>query len=182
LTPQARPRLQLLLIAALFLLPFLAALLLRFGGWQPGETRNHGELLQPPLSMAAVAARVDGVDGVESWVFENVDRQWSLLARLPAACAAPCRERLDLLTRVRHAQGRHAEKLHLFALDPAEPPLPAPIRRLQLDGELPAPLQGRPDGELPELWLVDPHGFLVMHYPPGFDPSGLRRDLSRLVR
>jgi hypothetical protein len=179
LNPLARNRAQLLLIAALFLLPFTAAVLLRFGGWQPPQTRNHGELLQPPLPMTEVRAQLD--DG-SAWPLGNLDREWSLLIRLPAACQQACRERLELLPRVREAQGRHAGKLFLFVLDPLDQPLPEPIRPLHLQGNLPAPLRDRPEGELPALWLVDPNGFLVMHYQPQFDPSGLRRDLSRLVR
>src|SRR5690606_31127876 len=54
---RARRRAQLLLIAALFLLPFVIAVVLRFGGWEPPRTRNFGELLEPPLPMHAVQAR-----------------------------------------------------------------------------------------------------------------------------
>ena len=52
---------------------------------------------------------------------------------------------------------------------------------LRLSGELPPPLQ-TPVGQDVEVWLVDPHGYLVLHYPAGFDPNGLRRDLSRLIK
>jgi hypothetical protein len=193
-TPIRRNRWQLLLIALLFLLPFAAAVVLRFGGWEPPRTRNHGELLAPPLPMAAVTAtRADGSD----WTFENVEREWSLLLRLPRDCAEPCRERLAVLPRVREAMGRHAGKLHLFALVDATGDMPHesvllaagddPAARHRFDpmalaGELPAALRQPPAAELPELWLVDPHGYLVMHYPAGFDPNGLRKDLARLVR
>lgn len=220
MTPRPRNRWQLVLIALLFLTPFAAAVLLRFGDWQPPRTRNHGELLAPPLPMqAVVAAREDG----SAWVFENVEREWSLLLRMPNNCETACRERLEVLPRVREAMGRHAGKLHLFewvdasaASADAEPIGAAPVGSedvapvsaasrpvdqvapataaydqppsrhrfvpLHLAGELPAPLRAPGPGELPELWLVDPHGYLVMHYPAGFDPSGLRKDLARLVR
>jgi hypothetical protein len=174
-----KQRWLLILIAVLFLLPFLAAVTMRFGGWEPPRTRNHGELLQPPLSMDGVQAERD--NGAE-WVFENRDREWSLLARIPVDCETDCRERLELLTRVHEALGRHAPKLTMFALEPTPDELPQPLRRLRIAGELPAPLRSPVPEAMPDVWLVDPHGYLVMHYPPAFEPSGLRRDLARLVR
>jgi hypothetical protein len=174
------PRSKLGLIVALFMLPFLAAVVLRFGGWQPPQTRNHGELLQPPLPMQAVTATT--VDGA-SWVFENIDRQWSLLVRLPERCDAACTEQLGVLPNVQLALGRHAPKLHMFRIDDgAAAPSGTTLPPLRLAGARPAPLHDARPTTMPELWLVDPHGFLVMRYPAGFDPSGLRRDLARLVR
>jgi hypothetical protein len=32
------------------------------------------------------------------------------------------------------------------------------------------------------VYLVDPDGYLVLHYPPGFDPAGVRKDLGKLVK
>lgn len=182
MNPTRRNRLQLALIAALFLLPFLVAAALRFGGWEPPRTRNHGELLDPPLSMhGATAERVD--DGGPR-VFENTEREWSLLLRRPARCDAACEARVAALPQVHEALGRHAPKLHLFVLDDAHASGSAStaLPRLALAGALPAPLAAPPPDALPELFLIDPHGYLVMHYPPGFDAGGLRRDLARLVR
>ena len=31
-------------------------------------------------------------------------------------------------------------------------------------------------------WLVDPNGFVVLRYAPGFDPGDLRSDLARLLK
>ena len=31
-------------------------------------------------------------------------------------------------------------------------------------------------------YVVDPYGFVILRYPPGFDPSGLRADVARLVK
>jgi len=176
-TPRARNRLVLVLIAVLFLLPFGAAVVLRFGGWQPPQTRNHGDLLSPPIDM-------DGVQGLRedgsAWAWQNTEQQWTLLVRAPRPCAEPCRTALQPLPNVREALGRHAGRLHMFRTDADATDSPLPL--LQLDGELPAPLLAGLSGELPDVWLVDPHGYLVMHYPPGFDAGGLRRDLSRLLR
>ncbi len=32
------------------------------------------------------------------------------------------------------------------------------------------------------IYLVDPDGFLVLHYRPGYEPAGVRKDLGKLVK
>ncbi len=183
MTANARSQQKLLLIALLFLTPFLAAVVMRFGGWQPSNTRNFGELLAPPLSMQAVTARQ--TDALP-WPWVNSERHWTLLLQLPKPCEAACLAATAVLPNVRQALGRHVEKLHPFAVvgaseDTASPVLAASFPSLQLEGELPAPLAQAPT-TMPQVWLVDPHGYLVMRYREGFDPNGLRRDLSRLIK
>src|SRR5690606_14621812 len=104
----------------------------------------------------------------------------TLLAQLPTRCGAGCRETLEVLPNVRTALARHAPRLHPFLLggDQAEA---GPFPRIELGGELPAPLRGSP-AEGGQVWLVDPHGYLVLRYAEGFDPNGLRKDLSRLIK
>ncbi|GIX35994.1 MAG: hypothetical protein KatS3mg126_1773 [Lysobacteraceae bacterium] len=177
MTRSAPPRLTLGLVAAAFLAPFLIAAALRFGGWQPHQTRNYGFLLDPPQPMSAVVAR-SATDG-RVWVFENTEQAWTLLARIPPHCGVECRALLETLQRVRTALGRHAGRLHPFAIDPPPAGLAWPV--LHLEGTLPEALSAAP-ARLPEVWLVDPHGYLVLRYPEGFDPNGLRRDLSRLIK
>ncbi len=175
MTAKPRSTRVLLLVVLAFMTPFLAAVYLRFSGWQPGSTRNHGALLAPPLSMQPVTAR--GADG-KPWLWENTDYRWTLLARLPESCDRSCEEVLDVLPKVRQTLARHAHRLPQFVLAPAAArgdALPA----LELTDPLP-PLAAAVSGV--EVWLVDPHGYLVLHYPAGFDPAGLRRDLSRLIK
>jgi hypothetical protein len=32
------------------------------------------------------------------------------------------------------------------------------------------------------VYVIDPNGFVILRYPPGFDPAGLRADLARLLK
>lgn len=165
----------LLLIAVLFLTPFLVAVALRFGGWQPSKTRNYGALLAPPISLEGVRAqRSDG----SPWPFVNAEQEWTLLLRVPSVCDAACMDPVTALPNVKLSLGRQAHRLHLFALTETAPV--DGIDPLRLDGEVPSPL--RQPAPAAEVYLVDPHGYLVLHYPPGFVPRELRRDLSRLIK
>jgi hypothetical protein len=32
------------------------------------------------------------------------------------------------------------------------------------------------------VYVVDPNGFVILRYAPGFDPAGLRADLAKLTK
>ncbi|MEE7567898.1 hypothetical protein HH297_16765, partial [Xanthomonas sp. Kuri4-3] len=62
-TPRSarRGRRMLIALVVLFFGSMLVAGVLRFSGWQPSATRNHGELLSPPGDLRALApVRADG--------------------------------------------------------------------------------------------------------------------------
>jgi hypothetical protein len=177
-----RSRLTLLLIVAMFFASFGIALVLRFTGWEPRHTRNVGTLLEPPVDLGAAVLVEDG-DG--RLALANDAREWTALVRVPAPCDDACWQRVAMLARVRAALGRHATDLRVRVLDAALPPAHrdalAPVQAVAVRGGLPATFAGPATGA-PDLWLVDPHGYAVLYYAPGFDPGGLRKDLSRLLK
>lgn len=182
-TSRTRSRLQLLLIVAMFFGSFGIAALLFFSGWKPSaQGRNFGELLAPPVDINAYALLLDA-DG--RWAWRNDGREWTALLRLPEHCDEACWQRVAVLPRLRTSLGRHAPRLHLLLLDrelPAE--RRALLRPLRSAAAVePLPLPALPAGaDAPDLWLVDPHGYVVLHYPAGFDPRGLRKDLGKLLK
>ena len=56
------------------------------------------------------------------------------------------------------------------------------MRPLRVDGGLRAGLARPDDAAGDAVWLVDPNGFVVLRYAPGFDPGDLRTDLARLLK
>lgn len=181
---QWRSRLVLLLIVAMFFGSFGIAAFLRFTGWEPAHTRNFGQLLQPPVDVNSVGLVL--ADDTR-WHWKNDERRWTMLLRLPAQCDAQCWDRAAMLPRVRAAMGRHSPRLPMLLLDA---PLPTnqherlqPLQEARSTTALPAfwNASATPRTQ-PELWLVDPHGFIVLHYAEGFDPNGLRKDLGRVLK
>src|SRR5690606_10344365 len=88
------------------------------GGWQPGSTRNFGELIQPPLPMAEVSAH--RADSGEPWIFENTDHHWSMLVKLPEPCDAACDARLELVRNVGVSMWRHRSRLSISQINGAD--------------------------------------------------------------
>jgi len=177
---QARSRLTLLLVAACFLLPFIAAAVMFFSGWQPSGRRNYGELLQPPVNLATEAlARADG----KAFEWQPEQNRWRFLVAAPADCTQACERTLDTLHRIWLGQGRKADRIEVlwFGEVPKGPTFRAFVP-MQADAKLLAKLPEAARADAVPVYLVDPGGYLVLHYRPGFDPAGVRKDLGKLVK
>ena len=186
-----RNRALLLLIFGLFFGTMLVAGLLRFSGWRPQGSKNHGELLQPPGDLRALSPRL--LDGGE-YVWKSGERTWRIVVAAPVECDAKCRKVAHDVDTVWQTFGKDADDVHVLwacatttCAWPKGAPVPATLKLLQPDPRLRA---GMPrldervpgkDGELP-VYVVDPYGFVILRYPPGFDPAGLRADVAKLLK
>jgi hypothetical protein len=182
MTPQQHSRLLLILLVLAFGTPFVAAVVLRFGGWEFWQTRNYGSLVMPPQDWNGLGLR--SIDG-QPYAFDPIGRRWQLLVLPPEPCLEPCRELADVLRRLWISEGRRADKLAV--LWPGEWPqgiqrFPG-LREIRLPKPLRAQLPVASDAEgKAAAALIDHNGFLVVTYAAGFDPSRMRRDLDRLVK
>ncbi len=180
---QTRSRSKLLLIAAMFAAPLVAASWLYAIGWKPPASRNHGYLYAPAQDFSGVSAR-DSAGGEIVW--ENTERRWHLLLVAPEACDARCAVMVDTVRRVWVGLGRHAGDVDLHFVGTPDAGTHALLQGqdafdvLRLSGSPLPPVAAQGVG-LP-VYLVDPHGYLVMRFDAGFEPGGLRRDLQRLLR
>lgn len=176
-----RSRLTLLLIAAMFLGSFFVAAALRFAGWQPEGKRNYGELLQPPRALpAAGLLHADG----SRFEWQPAQNTWRLMVVPAPGCTdQACVRTLDTLHRLWLGQGRKASRIEVlwFGELPAGPRFRALVP-MRPDAALAAALPEPARVDALPIYLVDPKGNLVLHYHPGFDPSGVRKDLGKLVK
>jgi hypothetical protein len=166
-----RNRMLLLVIFAIFLGSMLLAGVLRFSGWRPAGMKNNGELLQPPVDLRArIPKLADGSD----YLWNPAARTWRIVLAPPAGCAEACITLAQDIDIVWKLMGRNADQVDVLWLC-AEPgcSAPAPLR----DG---LPRATDPKGF--PVYLLDPNGFVVLRYAPGFDPADLRTDLSRLLK
>ncbi len=177
---QWRSRLVLLLIVALFLGSFVIAAVLRFAGWQPAHSKNFGELINPPMDFSAQTfTRLDG----NNYPWQPEQNRWRIVFVSNKPCEAPCQEMLDTLHRVWLSQGRHTEKIDMlwFAEVPATVPDFKGFVPMQASSLLAALPEQESAAGFP-VYIIDSGGFVMMHYKAGFDPSGLRKDLAKLVK
>jgi len=176
-----RNRVALILILVIFVGSALVAGALRFSGWRPQGTSNHGQLLQPPGDLRGLTVRLQ--DGGE-YPWDPDARIWRIAVAPPAACGAPCTELATELDLVWRLFGRNADRVHTLWIGGA--PEGAGDNRsrhiVRADPALRAALPGVDDPTGIPVYVIDPNGFVILRYAPGFDPGDLRSDMVRLLR
>jgi len=182
-TPQQRHRNRTMLLAifAIFFGCFALAGALRFSGWRPSGMKNHGELLQPPGDLRKVVPQL--ADGGE-YRWNPVERTWRILVVPTADCGQACAKLAGQIDLVWQLFGHDADHVHvLWAGDlPAGAKLPPTTRRILPSAALRAGLPRADDPRGVPVYVVDPNGFVILRYAPGFDPGDLRADMSRLLK
>jgi cytochrome oxidase Cu insertion factor (SCO1/SenC/PrrC family) len=188
--PNAAPtfaRIKLAAIAALFALPVLLATLLYETGWRPASSVNHGDLVQPARPIRD--ATLQSASG-RSTALSELPEKWTMLYFAPSVCDATCEAVLYKMNQVQLTQGEHADRIQrvVIAVDATENPgLRQAVDRypgaVLLTGSLATVRAfGEQFGGGGEIYLVDPLRNLMMSYRPGADPSGMRKDLARLLK
>ncbi len=179
--PRTRNRGMLVAIIAIFLGSFIVAGALRFSGWRPDAMKNKGELLQPPGDLRT--ARPMLADGSE-YAWNPTARTWRIALAPPEDCTSECVELARELNLVWQLFGRQADRVHVLWIGTP----PADATRLQTQRLLrpsPAMRAGLPrvdDAKGVPVYVVDPNGFVILRYAPGFDPADLRTDMARLLK
>lgn len=176
---RGRGRLQLLLIIAVVLGPMLlASAMYRFGFWVPQTRSYDGVLIANGQDRAAI-----GVTAGDS------ERRWELLVTAPQGCETQCQQLVYLARQINIGLAREAARAsHALAsataLDEAyEQRLRREYPQLQLHG-LDAGVYARnPEAPAtPQLWIVDPHGNLVLRYDAEADGKAILDDLKYLLK
>lgn len=181
----ARGRRQLLAVVLLFAAPIVLACVLVGLGWRPVAAKNYGRLIEPARDFRSVP-----VSGTPAPAWGDASGHWHALALMPPACTESCVTMMDSLRRVWLGLGRHAQRVRVWYVGTPDAQGQRALQvfpqaaALRLDpGALPPAAAEQPAALLPfDVYLVDPHGYLVLHYPAGSDPIGLRKDLRRLLR
>lgn len=172
-----RGRLIMIAVVLLFSVPPTIAWVLLAGGWRPGGTVNHGELLDPPVQLAA--------EGRLPLAADYFAGRWTILHVAADGCAESCERLLDKTARVRVALDKDAGRVQRLLLIPQGAPTVGEVtargarvervRMPTLDGLL-------RDGERLGVSVIDPRGFRILRYPVPLAAEGLLEDLERLLR
>jgi len=182
MTPETRKRIGFLLIVALFAAPIATAYVLNALGWRPSGMRNYGTLVEPPTDLTAARFLLD--DG-KPLAWKDEDWSWTLVALTSPGCADHCLERIDELRRARLTLNQNAFRVRIVVLDEtiagsALDRLKPVQRARDVDSRL-AAYRPKADGDVAAV-LIDPHGFLILSYPAGYDGNLLKKDLARLIK
>jgi len=179
--PGRRGRGKLIALFVMFFGSMLLAGILRFSGWQPAGHRNHGELLSPPVDLRAQAPHL--ADGAP-YAWRPSERTWRIVLAPRAQCLPACLAVARDVDKVWQLLGHNAAKVDVLWIGtpPAGLPPMAGLRVLRDDPALRAALPGVDDAHGTPVYVIDPNGFVILRYAPGFDAGGLREDLAKLLK
>ena len=176
-------RLQLLLIALVFIGPLLVAAWMYFGGaGAPQGRSNYGELLEPIVNL--------GKELPGSAIEPLYANGWLLVYADAGPCEETCREMLYTQRQSRLMLGKEMDRLTRVFLHGDTPPDTvflagehAGLAAIE-DAGLSGLLNNKTPANLPAggFYLIDPLGNLVMYFEPGIDPYAMVDDVKRLLK
>jgi hypothetical protein len=174
-----RGRLTLLLIAAVCLAPIVASYTIYYF-FPRNATANYGTLLAVPAS-----AITGSTPAGAPFALSDLHERWAFVAVSAGACEAACARDLYATRQARTMQGREQDRVvRVLLVGPGG--APAPDVLAQHPGLLVAQATSEMLGRLPKgargIYIVDPLGNLVLHFPADPDIKRMANDLGRLLR
>ena len=192
---KGHPRLVIIVLILIFSAPLLSSwFILNYTDMIRAGGASHGDLYDPLVQLPDVALDDPYTEAAQD---ASLRDKWSLLYISPGKCGENCIHKLYSMRQIRLAVSRYARHLQrvwmtdiqdmtalknilseykgtlVLPMDADNPPLP-------LDQFAMPPVSDvlRSDG----LYVVDPHGKLVLRYREGSDPEGIISDLKRLLK
>ena len=187
-------RLTLAGLFALFALPLVGAFWLYYAtDWRPARATNHGTLIQPVRTLPALPFQSPGAQPAVDKLFTG---KWSMVIVAGGRCDEACRNSLVYARQVYLGLGRLSPRVQRVLLVPDDccdrdylarehagllvEDLGAGAGALgAARSELLAAFGGGHSAQ--QIFIVDPHGNLMMSYDTQLPPRGLHDDLTRLL-
>ena len=170
-------RIQLLLILLGVIGPMILATgMYKLQFWVPEGRIYHGELIGNGQSRADLGVQAD-------------EQRWQMLVTAPQACAVDCQQLVYLARQIQIGLGKDSSRAS-HAIATAQPlsgdydakltrEYPQ-LQRYPLDLSTYNKTTG--DKTAPQLWIIDPHGNLVLRYDPSVKGKDLLNDLRHLLK
>jgi len=176
--------LTLWLVFAVCALPFVGALVV-YTFAPPKSRMNYGELIEPRPLTAFSMPKLDG----GTLTLADLKGKWTMVQADVAACDQACRDKLYKMRQVRLTQGKNMDRIQRLwiltdeaEVDPAlAADYPGMLMARSGQGQLLAQLPAQGGNTRGPIWLIDPLGNVMLRYPAGADPTGMKKDLQRLL-
>lgn len=182
-SPEAvrRSRRQLILIAAVFLAPLMIAAGVGLTGWMPG-TRGNGEPIEPQRSFVEVPLTLE--DGGRYEWRDPEEPRFTLLALPGPGCATRCEQQLSMMRNARITMNQNMQRVRLVYVGEH----PSDAEALGSDWLIATDSGNQLEEFRPTTAdslaaiLVQSNGTALSLYRDGFNPTGLRKDMKKVIK
>ncbi|WP_025371167.1 SCO family protein [Advenella mimigardefordensis] len=196
-----RSNMPLYLIILSCIVPIVAAALLYYvPSLRPAGSTNYGNFVQPQRPMpSAEALSLTTLDG-KPFDLNTLKGKWLLLTSDGGACPDSCAQKLHFTRNGHASQGKNVSRIQRVWFVTDDQPIPEKVLEaykgtimLRVDPKVLGNFlldQADREGDAVALekkmdsylWIVDPNGNLIMHYPGNeSDPVRFRDDLAKLL-
>ena len=176
---------------ALFFGPLILVMLMRSSWWQyqPANLKNQGHLVQPPVHLALEHKQAQEVEG-----------KWLILYMLAQPCDQACIDHATLLRQIHRASGRERDHLAVALLGPGNMesglreklesiypefiliPDTAATASETLAAVNTVVAENTGDTSSIHTYVLDPMLNVILAYGANTNPSGIHKDLKRLLK
>jgi hypothetical protein len=182
-------RVKFIALVSVFFLPFVASWLAFYVFDYRPPSKNYGELVEPVRAMKF--APMTTIDGKR--LTQEFWKKWTFVLLDDNGCQQLCRDNLYYLRQMRIALGRDADRVQNLAIfsgviGPELKDYFKDFPRLSVVNDNNRTffnefdLPGKPAGNVPRLYLIDPAGNLMMTFPARNDPKSILSDMRRLLK
>ncbi len=183
-----KAKFTIIVLFGLFLAPILIAVVLnsQWVDWRASPDRSHGQLVEPVQPLGEF--ELNDASGTARSLPDLTGR-WQLVHEIVGACDQACEENIVLIRQIRAAQDRFIPDVGLLLL--ADQPLaPELIERIEsldasflvFDDQAGQTLSARfPANNQGFFYILDPSGNIIEMFDNTADPTGIRKDLHRLM-
>jgi len=187
---QEKGKKMLLILAAVFLLPFTIAATLHLLEIRPGG-KSFGHLIVPPVSLTIPA--LNKVLQEAEFPSDNWSKIWNIVMIDDASCGQSCQHNVDKIDRVYRTLPKDTDRIQRILILVGVVDLEK-VKALQAQFPKLIILSGNGDNQqtfvnhfnqaapIDSVYLVDPLNNLMMDYPKDLQPKELRGDLVRLLK
>lgn len=171
-------------MAVIFVLPFTIAKTMHLLNVHPAS-HSYGTLVHPPkpVQFSTLHDSKDKLVGSQQLL-----KKWNIVTVEPGVCAEPCQAQIHLLKQVNIALDKDAKRVQRILIAPnaenfdaLEKQYPDLIIITGSDAST-TKFAAQFNVAKGEVYLVDPLGNLMMHYPQELNPKGLLTDLKKLLK
>ena len=171
-------------MAVIFVLPFTIAKTMHLLDVHP-ESHSYGTLVNPPkpLQFSTLHDSQDKLVGSSQLL-----KKWNIVTVESGDCAEPCQAQIHLLKQVNIALDKDAKRVQRILIAPNAENFDALKKQypdlIIITGSDASTTKFAAQFNVAngEVYLVDPLGNLMMHYPQNMNPKGLLTDLKKLLK
>lgn len=154
------------------------------GGLEHGELITPAQQFSPPPMSNGQGEAISGdlFRGKWTLVYHTPDHKTNSVPSQANPCDQHCLDLMDTLSRIRLAQDRAMREVRIVLALPTTEESPQTDGTKWVDSNIHVVTTDHWPLVPGSVYIVDPQGFLVLRYPPGFEPTGLLKDLKHLLK